>query len=137
MVSRVLAYGSVRKSLSGGGNELDWLSEVVEGDWAGKSNDTEIVDDEGAVVSGVSDELGGGDSLTGSVVDVTDLDGEVGALLAVSSSVDEGGAQDGATAEVTRGLEGRLPWDLAVDSQLAANAEGGAGIDGLDTGVGG
>lgn len=137
MAEWVFAYGSVRKSLSGGSNESDWLSEVVEGDWAGKSNDTEIVDDEGAVVSGMSDELGGGDSLTGSVVDITDLDGEVGALLAVGSSVDEGRAQDGATTEVTRGLEGRLPWDLAVDSQLATNAEGGGGINGLDTGVGG
>lgn len=135
--SRGHERSSVGKSLSRRSNERDGLSEVVEGDWAGKSNDTEIVDDEGAVVTGVGDELCGGDSLAGSVVDVADLDGEVGRLLAVGSGVDEGRAQDGASAEVAGGLERRLPWDLAIDGELAANAEGGGRVDGLDAGGGG
>ena len=85
----------------------------------------------------MSDELRGGDSLTRSVVDVSDLDREVGRLLAVSGGVDEGRGKDGASAEVAGGLEGRLPWDLAVDGELAANAEGGGGVDDLDAGSGG
>jgi hypothetical protein len=85
----------------------------------------------------VSDELRGGDSLAGSVVDVSDLDGEVGRLLAVSGGVDEGRGKDRASAEVAGGLERRLPWDLAVGGELAANAEGGGGVDDLDAGSGG
>ena len=85
----------------------------------------------------MSDELGGSDLLASLVVDVTDLDGEAGGLLAVSSGVDEGGGKDGSSAEVARGLERRLPWDLTVGGELAANAEGRGEVCGQARAVGG
>ena len=55
----------------------------------------------------------------------------------MSSSVDEGGRKDGTSTEVARGLERRLPWDLTVGGELAANAEGGRRVNDLDSGSGG
>ena len=63
----------------------------------------------------MSDKLGGDDSLTSSVVDVSDLDGEIAGLFAVRGAVDECRAENRTATEVAGGLERRLPRNLAVD----------------------
>ena len=63
----------------------------------------------------MGDKLGGDDPLTSSVVDVSDLDGEVAGLFAVRGAVDECWAENRTAAEVAGGLERRLPRNLAVD----------------------
>ena len=87
-------YSSVWKSTSRLSNNLDRFGKVVECDRARKSNHSEIINNQGAVVSWMSDKLGGGDSLTSSIVDVSDLDGKIARLLAMRSSVDESSADD-------------------------------------------
>jgi hypothetical protein len=63
----------------------------------------------------MSDKLGGDDLLTSSVVDVSDLDGEIAGLFAVRGAVDECWAKNETAAEVAPGLERCLPRNLAVD----------------------
>jgi len=99
----------------------DWRRVRVNFDGLGEFDHAVIVDDEISVVAWVGDKVLGRNALSLGIVNITDV-GSERRLFAMSSAVQESGGDDRSTTKVTGGLEGRLPRNLTVLGQLAADA---------------
>ena len=103
-------------------DEGDGLGVLVDDEWGGDAADGVVLDDLLRVVRRMTNEDVGLDLLTGAVVNGAGNNVVVG-LTAMGGGGEGGLGEHGGTAEMTSGLEGQLPWELAQVGILATDAE--------------